>query len=78
MKREIIQVGPLEITFLLESQDTNGQMSMFEFLVPPGAKVPLPHYHEKFDEVVYGLEGIMTFVIDGQTLDIGAGDSSSL
>ena len=39
---------------------------MFEFLVPVGAKVPLPHYHESFDETIYVLEGIMTFTVDGK------------
>ncbi len=75
MDKKVIKVGGLEISFLLESKDTNGQLAMFEFLVPAGAKVPLPHYHEAFDEVVYGLEGIMTFTIDGKTLDIGPGQS---
>ncbi len=73
--KEIIKIGELEVKFLLESPDTNGQMTMFEFLVPAGAKVPLPHYHEHFDEVVYGLEGTMTFTVGGQTVDVSQGRS---
>lgn len=30
---------------------------MFEFTVPVGAKVPIPHYNEHFDETIYGLAG---------------------
>jgi quercetin dioxygenase-like cupin family protein len=75
MSKEVIKAGGIEISFLLESNDTNGQVAMFEFLVPSGAKVPLPHYHEDFDETVYGLEGIMTYTIDGKTLDISPGQS---
>ncbi|MBC7494762.1 MAG: cupin domain-containing protein [Flavobacterium sp.] len=73
--KEIIKIGQLEIKFLLESSDTNGQMTMFEFLVPAGAKVPLPHYHEHFDEIAYGIEGIMTFTVDGKTVELKQGES---
>ncbi len=45
----------------------NGTLTMFEYLVPVCAKVPLPHYHESFDETIYVLEGIMTFTVDGKT-----------
>lgn len=70
---EIIRIGQIEIRFLLESKDTNGQLAMFEFTVPPGAKVPMPHYHERYDEIIYGLEGELTFSVNGQSNDIGPG-----
>lgn len=73
--KEIIKIGQLEIKFLLEASDTNGQLTMFEFLVPVGAKVPLPHYHEHFDELAYGLEGTMTFTVDGKTVELSQGQS---
>lgn len=73
--RQAIKIGQLEITFLLESSDTNGALTMFEFLVPVGAKVPMPHYHENFDETVYGLEGVMTLTVDGKTTDLEPGHS---
>jgi quercetin dioxygenase-like cupin family protein len=74
-KKEIIQVGQIAIQFLLESKDTNGQLAMFEFTVPAGAKVPAPHSHTHYDETIYGLEGAMTFTVDGQPVDVGPGDS---
>ena len=37
--------------------------------------VPPPHSHDAFDETVYGLEGVLTFTIDGGTREIGPGDS---
>ncbi len=73
--KEIITIGQLEIKFLLEASDTNGTLTMFEFLVPVGAKVPMAHYHECFDETVYGLEGIMTFTVDGKTVELEKGQS---
>jgi quercetin dioxygenase-like cupin family protein len=75
MKKETIKAGQLTIDFLLEAADTNGMTAMFEFTVPSGAKVPAPHYHEHFDETVYGLEGIMTFTVGDKTIDIAPGET---
>ena len=72
---EIIRVGQIEIRFLLESKDTNGHLAMFEFTVPAGVKVPMPHYHERYDEIIYGLEGVLTFTVSGQPNDIGPGQT---
>ncbi|MHC1767383.1 MAG: cupin domain-containing protein [Verrucomicrobiia bacterium] len=75
MQNEIIRVGQLGIKFLLEAADTNGSVAMFEFTVPVGAKVPLPHSHERYDETIYGVEGVLTFTVDGRTVPIGPGES---
>jgi quercetin dioxygenase-like cupin family protein len=75
MKDEIIRIGQLGIKFLLEAADTNGSVAMFEFMVPVGAKVPLPHSHEHYDETIYGVEGMLTFTVDGKTVQIGPGES---
>jgi len=74
MKQETIRLGKIEVTFLLQSADTNGSVAMFEFTVPAGAKVPLPHYHEQYDETIYGIEGVMTFTLKGKALELGPGD----
>jgi quercetin dioxygenase-like cupin family protein len=75
MKNEIIQVGQVGIRFLLQSADTNGAVAMFEFTVPAGAKVPLPHSHEHYDETIYGVEGVITFIVEGKQRHIGPGES---
>jgi len=75
MKKETISAGQLSIDFLLDATDTNGSTAVFEFTVPPGARVPAPHYHEQFDETIYGLEGIMTFTVEDKTVDIAAGET---
>ena len=75
MKRETIKAGQIIIDFLLEAADTNGSAAMFEFTVPVGAKVPIPHYHEHYDETIYGLEGTITFTVDGKTIDIQPGET---
>jgi quercetin dioxygenase-like cupin family protein len=75
MKRDIIHVGQIGIHFLLESAETNGAVAMFEFTVPAGAKVPLPHSHQHYDETIYGVEGVVTFIVEGKAVDIGPGQS---
>jgi quercetin dioxygenase-like cupin family protein len=75
MKRETIKVGEIIIEFLLEAADTNGSAAMFEFTVPVGAKVPIPHYHEHYDETIYGLSGTLTFTVDGEAIDIQPGET---
>jgi len=75
MKSETIKAGQITIDFLLEAADTNGSAALFEFTVPVNAKVPVPHYHENFDETIYGLAGVMTFTIDGKTIDIAPGET---
>ena len=74
-EQEIIRVGQIEIRFLLEGKDSSGQLAMFEFTVPAGAKVPMPHYHERYDETIYGLEGVMTFNVNGQPKENAAGET---
>ena len=75
MKREPIKAGQLTIDFLMEASDTNGSAALFEFTVPAGAKVPVPHYHEHFDETIYGLAGVMTFTVDGKPIEIAPGET---
>jgi quercetin dioxygenase-like cupin family protein len=75
MKKETIKAGQVTIEFLLEAADTNGSAAMFEFTVPAGARVPVPHYHENFDETIYGLSGIMTFTVEGRVIDIAPGET---
>ena len=47
---------------------------MFEFDVPAGAKVPIAHSHDGYEETIYGLAGSMTWTIDGREVEIGPGD----
>ncbi len=75
MKNEIIRVGQIEIKFLLEAADTNGSVAMFEFTVPVGARMPLPHSHKHYEETIYGVEGVITFTVEGKPVDIGRGES---
>jgi quercetin dioxygenase-like cupin family protein len=37
--------------------------------------MPIPHYHESWDETIYGLSGIPTGRIDGNDIDLAPGET---
>ena len=75
MAPETIAVGALSVRFLVEAADSNGTASVFECFVPANARMPAPHSHDGFEETIYGLEGVSTWTIDGETLAIGPGEA---
>jgi len=72
---ETIWLGGIWVRFLLEGDQTNGTMSMFEFGVQAGAHAPVAHSHDAYEETVYGLEGTLTWIVDGVEHEIGPGDA---
>jgi quercetin dioxygenase-like cupin family protein len=72
--KESIVMGSLEINFLLDGDDTDGTLVQFEFVVPPGAKVPAPHFHVDVDETLYILEGTITQLVGTETRELQPGD----
>jgi hypothetical protein len=51
----VIRAGPIEVLFRLEAAQTAGGLTMFEFLVPAQARMPVPHSHDAFGDVLHGL-----------------------
>jgi len=72
--REEIKVGELAIRFVVEGGQTRS-VAVFEFDVPAGAKVAAAHSHDGYDETIYGLEGILTWTVEGTPTDIGPGEA---
>ena len=72
--REEIRIGQLAIRFLLEGEASGGSVAVFEFDVPAGARVPAAHSHDGYEETLYGLEGVLTWTLDGQPRDVGPGE----
>ena len=73
--KETITVGELGVRFLVESSDSNGSVSVFECYVTANSKMPAPHSHDAFEETIYGLEGVTTWTIDGESIEIGVGEA---
>ena len=72
--REEIKVGEMAIRFLLEGEQSDGSVAMFEFDVPAGSKVPAPHSHDGYEETIYGLEGTLVWTLEGESHEVGPGE----
>ena len=72
--REEIKVGQMAIRFLIEGEQSAGSVAVFEFDVPAGARVAAAHSHDGYEEAIYGLEGVLTWTIDGVPTDVGPGE----
>ncbi|MGH9461161.1 MAG: cupin domain-containing protein [Vicinamibacteria bacterium] len=73
---ETIRIGPLGIRFLLTGEDTNGSVSVFEVTVPAGQRLAAPaHKNDAYEETLYGIEGVLTWTIDGKAIEVGPGQA---
>ena len=73
---ETITIGPLGIRFLLTGEDSNGSASVFEVLVPAGQKLAAPaHQNDAYEEILYGIEGVLTWTVDGTPIAVGPGQA---
>lgn len=72
---EEIRIGPLVIRFLLEGNTSGGSVAVFEFDVPSGAKVPIAHSHDGYEETIYGLEGVLTWTLAGEEIHVAPGEA---
>jgi quercetin dioxygenase-like cupin family protein len=71
----IIDFGAFQIRFLQDRHGTGGSLDLFELLLSPEGRMPVPHYHESWEETVYGLSGTVTYIVEGQGREIGPGQS---
>jgi quercetin dioxygenase-like cupin family protein len=73
---ETIHLGPLTIRFLLTGDNSIGSVAIFELTVPGGQRLQAPaHSHDHYEETVYGIEGVITFTVNGEPIDIGPGQA---
>ena len=76
ISEEVFKYVGLEIRFLLTSSDSNGAMSVFEFSVPPNFKIPGPaHSNDGYEEMIYGVEGILTWTVNDTNVEVGPGQA---
>lgn len=69
-----VRVGQIEFRFFVDGTNTAGHLSVAEMTVPPGARVPPPHFHVAVDETVHVLEGTFSYSVDGKLHELRAGD----
>ena len=73
---ETIHLGPLVVRFLVTGENSGGTVAVFELVVPAGQRLMAPaHSHDHFEETVYGIEGVLTWTVDGKLIDMGPGQA---
>ncbi|HET9400633.1 MAG TPA: cupin domain-containing protein [Candidatus Acidoferrales bacterium] len=73
---ETIHVGPITIRFLVTKENSSGSVAVFEFTVPRAQRLLGPaHSHDHYEETVYGIEGVLTWTVDGKRIEVGPGQA---
>ena len=73
---EIIRLGPLGVRFLITGENSNGSVAAFELIVPGAQRLAAPaHSHDRYEETVYGIDGVLTWTVDGKPIDVGPGQA---
>lgn len=73
---ELIQLGPLGVRFLVTGNEGRGSVAAFEVTVPAAQRLMAPaHSHDHYEETIYGLEGVLTWTVDGTPIDVGPGQA---
>src|SRR5262245_37065043 len=72
---EAIRVGEVTIRFLVEGEESAGSLAIFEADVPAGARVPVAHSHDGYEETIYGVEGVLTWTVQGAPTEVGPGQA---
>jgi len=73
---ETIRLGPLAVRFLITRDDARGSVALFELTVPAAQRLAAPaHSHDHYEETIYGIEGVLTWTVDGTRIDVGPGQA---
>jgi quercetin dioxygenase-like cupin family protein len=73
---EAIQLGPLGVHFLITGEDSGGSVAAFEVSVPGGQRLAAPaHSHDHYEETIYGIDGALTWTVNGKEVDVGPGQA---
>jgi quercetin dioxygenase-like cupin family protein len=72
--KDPIALGGMTIQFLVEADESGGSVSVFRCDLPVDSALPVPHSHDAFEETIYGLEGEITWTVDGVPTALRRGD----
>ena len=73
---ETIRLGPLEVRFMITGENSSGTVAAFELFVPAAQRLAAPaHSHDHYEETIYGVEGVLTWTVDGKKIEVGPGQA---
>jgi len=73
---ETIGTKGLSVRFLVSGENSNGSVAAFELMVPGAQRLPAPaHSHDHYEETIYGIDGVLTWTVDGKPIEVGPGEA---
>src|SRR5262245_45423726 len=73
---ETIRVGLLTVRFLVTGDNSSGSIAAFEPTVPGAQRLAAPaHSHDHYEETIYGIDGVLTWTVDGREVEVGPGQA---
>lgn len=66
------------VRLLLSSEESMGEVTIYEFILPPKSPGSPPHTHSREDEYFYVLRGTLDILSDGSVKRISEGDFAAL
>jgi quercetin dioxygenase-like cupin family protein len=73
---ETIRLGPLTVRFLVTGENSSGTVAVFEVGIPAAQRLMAPaHSHDHYEETVYGIDGVLTWTVDGKRIEVGPGQA---
>jgi len=73
---EAIRLGPLTVRFLITGENSSGTIAAFEVTVPRAQRLEAPaHSHDHYEETIYGVDGVLSWTVDGKQIDVGPGQA---
>ena len=75
-RHETIRLGPLAVRFLVTENESTGSVAAFELEVPAAERLMAPaHSHDHYEETIYGIQGTITWTVDGVPNEVGPGEA---
>src|SRR5262245_8788921 len=73
---ETIELGHLSVRFLVTGEQSSGTVATFELTVEGNQRLMAPaHSHDHYEETIYGVEGVVTWTVDGRPIAVGPGQA---
>lgn len=73
---ETIGIGPMAVRFLITADHSSGSIAAFELTVAAGQRLLAPaHSHDHYEETIYGIDGVLTWTVNGQAIAVGPGQA---
>jgi quercetin dioxygenase-like cupin family protein len=73
---EAIDYGTMAVRFLVTGENSTGSVAAFELTVGAGQRLAAPaHSHDHYEETIYGLDGVLTWTVDGRPIEVGPGQA---